>query len=103
MAAHTYRFTAITNLVILRRDVQTAHNFAVAVNEDIPNDQEVEIFPVTGTTGGTATLVRRTAGVNSSAVTVKKTTPRRVSVSALFSQFQNADKLANPYVTPTPV
>jgi hypothetical protein len=94
---HTYRFTAITNVVILKRDVFTAADVPVKVDEDISPNEEVTILPVTGVAGGTATLVRRTSGVNSAAVTVKRTHPRRLTTSALYSQLWNADKIAAPY------
>ena len=97
MAKPTYRFTAVTNLAIQRQDPTEARDYSVEINEDIPASQEVVLFDTTGSTGGTATLVQRTNGVNSAPVTVRRTYPRSVSISALYAGLVDTTKFANPY------
>ena len=59
----------------------------VKLNEDLRPSDDVAIYPVTDTTGGTATIVRRTNGVNSAPKTVGLTFWRRITTSALFAGF----------------
>lgn len=67
----TYRFTAMTNLQVLRRDHQTARDVIVAVDEDLDPDSVVRLAQVPGAAAGTATVVARENAVNSDPTTVK--------------------------------
>lgn len=80
----SYRFTSVSNCTVLRQDYLTAKDITVAINEDLHPSAMVRVVHTPGAGAGTASLVVRKSGVNSSPKTVKPTHPFYEPVSNFF-------------------
>ena len=88
----TFRFTAMTNVNAYKRAWESAEVLPLDANQDIEPGEEVMVRDSDGQTGGSANLVRRESGSNSSPVAIKPTQPRWIAASALFTAVVNTDR-----------
>jgi hypothetical protein len=90
--AFTYRVTGLTNVVAFRRDLGSAETLPITTDVDISPGEEIQVHNTPGQTGGSLNLVKREGGSNSSAVAIKPTNPRWISISALYAEVVDTTK-----------